>query len=64
MACVSLRISKEFAKATKPLRPRTGRKWVSEALSSLFDQTSPKLVYLKKNTSFQYLGILAALPSS
>ncbi len=64
MARVSLRISKEFAKTTKPLRPRKGRRWVSEALSSLFDQTSPKLVYLKKVASFQLFTILAALPNS
>jgi hypothetical protein len=64
MARVSLRISTEFAKATKPPRPATGQKSVSEALLSLFDQTSPKLVYLKKVASFQLFTILAALPSS
>ncbi|MFN7306040.1 MAG: hypothetical protein ACK5V0_03790, partial [Alphaproteobacteria bacterium] len=41
-----------------------GRKSLSEALLSLFDQTSPKLVYLKKVASFQIFMILAALPSS
>ena len=64
MARVSLRFAKEFAKATEPPRPGKGRKWVSEALLSLFDRTSPKLVLLKKVTIFQYLMILAALPSS
>jgi hypothetical protein len=53
MACVSLRISKEFAKATEPPRPGKGPKSVSEALLSLFDRTSPKLVRLKKTTIFQ-----------
>ena len=64
MACVSLRFSKEFAKATEPRRPREGPKSVSEALLSLFDRTSPKLVRLKKTTYFQYLTISASLPSS
>jgi hypothetical protein len=64
MACISLRISKEFAKATEPRRPATGRKSVSEALLSLFDRTSPKLVRLKKVIIFQYLTIFAALPGS
>ena len=64
MACISLRVSKEFAKATEPPRPGKGPKSVSEALLSLFDRTSPKLVRLKKIAYFQYLMILAALPSS
>ena len=53
MARVSLRVSKEFAKATEPPRPGKGPKSVSEALLSLFDRTSPKLVRLKKVTIFQ-----------
>jgi hypothetical protein len=61
---ISLWISKEFAKATEPWRPGKGPKSVSEALLSLFDRTSPKLVRLKKAAIFQYLMILAALPSS
>jgi hypothetical protein len=64
MACISLRISKEFAKTTEPRRPAKGQKSVSEALLSLFDRTSPKLVRLKKTAVFQYLMILVALPSS
>ena len=53
MARVSLRISKEFAKATEPRRPGKGSKSVSEALLSLFDRTSPKLVRLKRIIIFQ-----------
>ena len=64
MACISLRFSKEFATATEPPRPGKGPKSVSEALLSLFDRTSPKLVLLKKVIIFQYLTIFAALPSS
>jgi hypothetical protein len=64
MARVSLRISKEFAKATEPRRPGKGQKSVSEALLSLFDRTLPKLARLKKMIIFQYLIIFAALPSS
>jgi len=64
MSPVSLRISKEFAKATEPPRPGKGPKSVSETLSSHFDQTSPKLVYSKKNACFPIFMILAALPSS
>ena len=64
MAGISLRISKEFAKATEPRRPGKGPKSVSEALLSLFDRTSPKLVRLKKALNFQWLMIFAALPSS
>jgi hypothetical protein len=64
MACVSLRFSKEFAKASKPPRPRKAEKSVSETLPSLFDQTSPDLVYSKKTAYLQIFMILAALPSS
>jgi hypothetical protein len=64
MARFSLSFSKEFAKATKPLRPGKGQKWVSEALLSLFDQTSPKLVYSKKKAYFQLFTILASFPNS
>jgi hypothetical protein len=64
MAFVSLRISKEFTKATEPWRPTEGPKSVFEALFSLFDRTSPKLVRLKKIPIFQYLMIFAALPGS
>jgi hypothetical protein len=64
MARVSLRISKEFAKETEPRRAGKGPKSVSEALLSLFDRTSPKLVRLRKTSVFQYLMALAALPSS
>jgi hypothetical protein len=64
MAHVSLRISKEFAKATKPPRPATGQKSVSEALLSLFDRTSPKLVRLKEFIIFQWFMIFAALLGS
>jgi hypothetical protein len=64
MAPVPLTISKEFAKATEPPRPGKGPKSVSEALLSLFDRTSPKLVRLTKVIIFQYFMILAALPSS
>jgi hypothetical protein len=53
MASISLRISKEFAKATEPWRLGKRPKSVSEALLSLFDRTSPKLVRLKKITIFQ-----------
>ncbi|MFO0448800.1 MAG: hypothetical protein ACK52I_09080 [Pseudomonadota bacterium] len=64
MACVSLSISKEFAKATEPPRPGKGQKSVSEAFLSLFDRTSPKLVRLKKMIVFQWIMILATLLSS
>jgi hypothetical protein len=64
MARASLRISKEFATSTEPRRPGKGPKSVSEALLSLFDRTSPKLVRLKKTHIFRYLMILAALLSS
>jgi len=64
MARVSFRISKEFAKATEPRRPGKGPKSVSEALLSLFDQTSPKLVYSKKKAYFQLFTILASFPNS
>jgi hypothetical protein len=62
MACVSLGISKEFAKATEPPRRATGPKSVSEALLSLFDRTSPKLVRIKKVSSFIDLGIWRPCP--
>jgi hypothetical protein len=55
MARVSLRISKGFAKATEPRRLGRGPKSVSEALLSLFDRTSPKLVRLKKPHIFNIL---------
>jgi hypothetical protein len=64
IAPVSLSVSKEFAKQTEPWRPGKGPKSVSDALLSLFDRTSPKLVWLKKVTIFQYLIVFAALPGS
>jgi hypothetical protein len=63
MARVSLRVSKEFAKASKPPRPGKADKSVSETLPSLFDQTSPKLVYSKKKAYFQLFTILASFPN-
>jgi hypothetical protein len=52
MAGISLRISKEFAKPTEPLRPGKGRKSVSEALLSLFDRTSPRFGSVKESDYF------------